>query len=183
MKPLDVLRQVRDSSLTTGERMLLMAMVLRADNDSGVVKWTGHALLAKDTGMHAESVGRMLRCLVTRGVLPAPTVEDSCNGKHINRYQLHGMVLPADDLRLVADGDPEVADDLRLGCSPSLTTSGWVADDLRLDILPSSAFKDTALPASIGIDTAQKATVPSLDDILGMSEADFRTQLNRTDLT
>lgn len=59
LKPLDMLRALRDADLTTSEFALLVAMVLRADNETGKVRYSIEKL-AEDAGMSERTARRVL---------------------------------------------------------------------------------------------------------------------------
>jgi len=101
MKPLELLRAVwgRDSDLPLPTRAVLTAVILHANNETGIA-WPSVNLLAAETGLHRATVVRHLGELRAAGIL-----KWTHDPGRPNRYQVDPKALSSRTERLVAEDD------------------------------------------------------------------------------
>ncbi len=88
--PLDTLRALRDRvdlDLHAHELLVLFALVLRANNDTGRCH-PGHRRLAEDTRLSIATVKRTLRALAARGLVVVESRRDRYGSADTNDYRL-----------------------------------------------------------------------------------------------
>lgn len=87
MTPLDMLRAIRDSALSAHEKLVLIALVLRADNNTGERR-IALDKLGLDTSLSRSSVERAMASLSRQGLVEVEP--QYLDGVQIaNRYRLN----------------------------------------------------------------------------------------------
>lgn len=113
---LDVLRMVRESSLSSTDRHVLWAYVLRCDSSTWLT-FVGPARVAEDTGVHPKTVKRSRSRLRTLGILER--TKRRGDGRATDHHRLRwdliptrdgDTVSPSDDGTGTEDPPPEVED-------------------------------------------------------------------------
>lgn len=129
-EPLAVFRQIRASSLSSTDRLVLVFYVLRCDSETGRT-FVGANTIALDSGAAVKTVKRSRARLRTRGILEVTATRGG--GRATDHHLLHADRIPVREegkgSESPHDGDRESPSTDEEGDSPSLNTDSVGTDD------------------------------------------------------